>query len=365
MHASGRQLFWGEDIMLQYQNRISWCIAIFMAIFLLPYQAVADDIAESNKLFVQAAIFVRQADNSDNPVLASELYTKALRLLAEIEAKYPGTDLAVKIASYQQIGAISRNEIEKKLISNITTFRHSQKETEAPQIASSAPVIMPIPQPQEPIVINKASKSEIGSSDRRYFARLGVAHSAPEDLNVELNKEDTHGKATLSENTGFEVALGRNVGSSFKFEFELARRNFDAGSIEGTVTGKKRGSADPSGNVDFYNATLDGYYELPVAWPFKPYVGGGLGGAYVKANDISVPQKSDAGKRTFNNHAWVPSGALMAGINMPINTNLDFDLGYKYMMVGDVTGTRENKSGSSDIIKIHNFMAGLRYYFDQ
>jgi hypothetical protein len=39
------------------------------------------------------------------------------------------------------------------------------------------------------------------------------------------------------------------------------------------------------------------------------------------------------------------------------------DVGYKYMILGDLTGQSIGREGDSSTIDIHNFMANLRYYF--
>ena len=80
---------------------------------LLPFPSQAGDREEANKLFVQAARLVRQANAVESSAEAEGLYSKALGFLDTIEVKYPGTDLAVKIISNQNIGSINRGEIEE------------------------------------------------------------------------------------------------------------------------------------------------------------------------------------------------------------------------------------------------------------
>jgi len=53
----------------------------------------------------------------------------------------------------------------------------------------------------------------------------------------------------------------------------------------------------------------------------------------------------------------------MAGFTTPISDRLDLDISYKFSMIGDLTGSRDSRNGSTDLITINNFSAGLRYHF--
>ena len=75
----------------------------------------ADDNAATNKLFVEVVQMVKKAAAAP-PTEAIGLYEQALQNLDRIVATYPGSTLAVQIASGQSIGQVSRTDIEQALL---------------------------------------------------------------------------------------------------------------------------------------------------------------------------------------------------------------------------------------------------------
>jgi opacity protein-like surface antigen len=218
---------------------------------------------------------------------------------------------------------------------------------------------------QAPQVATNGEKREAGNEESNgLYGRLTVAYSAPND--IELKNERLSGTGSLSESAGFEVAIGKRVDEKWSFEIELARRNYEANRISSSTNGALK-VADPSGDVDVYTAGFNGYYGLNRFLKFRPHLGAGLGAAYVKANGITTVRQSNilgaANNESYNVHAWAPAGNLMAGFTTPIGDGLDLDIGYKFTMIGDLTGSRDNRDGSTDLITINNFSAGLRYQF--
>jgi opacity protein-like surface antigen len=357
---------------------VVWIASVLAATVLHSSQAAAEAKVEANRLFVKAASFVRLADTLRNdPSQAIGLYKLALGLLDQIESKYPGTDMAVKIVSYQKIGTIGRNVIEGKLshLLKLTGYSlgdpitvhqppasvsaQSEAAQEQPQLTKAPQT--PVPSPPEKQTTQYLPAVFVPPVDRTWYGRLGIGYSNPESIGGRAGTTlgTSVGDAELSDSAAYEVAFGRYLGSSFKLELEAGARNFDIDEVVGIKNQVKNiASSDVAGNVDLFTGMFNGYYDLPVSWRLKPYLGGGLGMAYVKANNVLT-----ARSRPFNNHAWVPVGAAMVGLDFPINEKIGFDLGYKYLILGDLTGSRDDKAGRSDIVKIHNVTGSLRYYF--
>ena len=102
------------------------------------------------------------------------------------------------------------------------------------------------------------------------------------------------------------------------------------------------------------------YYDLPTFNRFTPYVGGGIGMAFVDVRDttftdgvvVRLPNKSET------NFAW----ALMAGVGTDLGGGIVLDLGYRYLNMGEI-GVRDTAIGYNlriNDLSEHQFKAGIR-----
>ena len=112
------------------------------------------------------------------------------------------------------------------------------------------------------------------------------------------------------------------------------------------------------------------YVDLGNYHGFTPYVGAGVGAAYVMIDDI-VSQSGDGYRRSSaTRDDWNFAWALMAGSPTTSRRNLALDLGYRYLNLGDVeqryTGrTRgwRRRSFNYDDLQAHEIRVGMRYTF--
>jgi len=130
---------------------------------------------------------------------------------------------------------------------------------------------------------------------------------------------------------------------------------------------------------------LNGYLDLGNYSGFTPYVGGGIGAAYVRWDDynqtdtchMSVATATTClngtvstiySPTTFSsNKEWKPAASLMAGVSYDISQNLKLDVGYKYTYIsgGNATDNVNMWPGFAsvkyDAFNIHQVRIGLRY----
>lgn len=128
---------------------------------------------------------------------------------------------------------------------------------------------------------------------------------------------------------------------------------------------------------------LNGYLDLGNYSGFTPYVGGGIGAAYVRWDDynqtatcyLSVVTDCQNGTvstiynpTTYSsNEEWKPAASLMAGISYDISQNLKLDVGYKYTYIsgGNATDNVNLWPGFAsvkyDAFNVHQVRVGLRY----
>lgn len=121
-------------------------------------------------------------------------------------------------------------------------------------------------------------------------------------------------------------------------------------------------------NVNFQSrrvsaaAMLNAYYEFNNFDKFRPYIGAGIGIGWtdvydVRYNDIMVdsfaarnmvPIRKNSRSHEQFTFAW----SLMAGIAYQLTTNMDLDVGYRYMNYGDV------RSGGMTVVDYRPTVSG-------
>ena len=150
------------------------------------------------------------------------------------------------------------------------------------------------------------------------------------------------------------------------------KSDFDGSTVGTCTTGGGTvacTSIDESG-YEAWTLLANAYVDLGTYKGITPYVGAGIGGAYVKWHDLTntIPPGFDqSGVYTHNGSAdWRFAYALMAGVSYNVTHNLAVDLGYRFK---HISGGRmfEYASGTGPgfdrHIRVHEARAGLRYKF--
>ena len=108
-------------------------------------------------------------------------------------------------------------------------------------------------------------------------------------------------------------------------------------------------------NTKLYKHSLmaNAYFDYLTCTPWTPYVGAGIGAAYLKYNVAR-----GAEKKTVYNFAW----QVMGGVTYDINSNWALDAGYRYADLGQI---RKNRDGHTAKFKVrdHEILLGARYTF--
>ncbi len=102
-------------------------------------------------------------------------------------------------------------------------------------------------------------------------------------------------------------------------------------------------------NAKFNRVMANGYVDLRMSYYVRPYIMAGVGVAH---HNVSYRQEDFSG----SNFAWNAG----AGVGFHLNRNLAFDVGVKYIDLGDVKLEKEEKDFSFDAVETH---AGLRFMF--
>ena len=190
-----------------------------------------------------------------------------------------------------------------------------------------------------------AATSFAQAETARPYVSLGAGLNILEDTNISGGGSS----AGVNFNNGWALlgAAGVGVFDNVRVEAELAHRHNSVDNFSGDV----------SSNSLMANALYDIPFALGI---FKPYVGVGLGGARVKADNIGLG--GVFGNLNDSDSTWAYQG--IAGLSAPITDNLSFLLDYRYFSTfQDIemrTSTGVKGSGEYDN---HTIMVGLRWSF--
>jgi len=159
----------------------------------------------------------------------------------------------------------------------------------------------------------------------------------------------------------FGVGIGRYFGRGFRGDVSYEWRgktSFDAISTNCCATSTH---FDMKSQVVLANV----YYDFRPMGRIKPYIGAGIGAAYNETFGGSYPGNT-CGCTPYDGKAqWNLAWALMAGGSMAIDTRTHFDMGYRYINIGEVvTGPNrfDGKAGPySKELDAHELRFGIRY----
>lgn len=124
-------------------------------------------------------------------------------------------------------------------------------------------------------------------------------------------------------------------------------------------------------DIDVWTVMLNGYVDLATWNNITPYVGAGIGAAYVNAsNKTSFNPDGTSTSYDGSNGQWNFAWALMAGAEYAITPNWSVDAGYRYKNLGEAktvqlynVGTGTSREVWEDLTA-HEFRLGARYTFN-
>ncbi len=179
---------------------------------------------------------------------------------------------------------------------------------------------------------------------------------------------------------GGALAVGYNFDTRFgvpvRAELEYAVYSRVEGRTSGTSSnGSFTDSFGTKQKMDIQTLFLNAYYDIKTGSPLTPYVGGGIGAAFVESRSSSFYGVDGGGgtlsmheggtsARRNNNFAWNAG----AGIGWKVTEPLTVDLGYRFVYLGEVkskdwSGARGEVHTETDDVYMHQVTLGLRYEF--
>lgn len=170
------------------------------------------------------------------------------------------------------------------------------------------------------------------------------------------------------------MSLGAGVGYQINryLRADLTADYWFSSDFRGSTSGVCGGLPCVSSDESSYSTWLllaNAYADLGTYHGFTPYVGAGIGGAYVQWDDLHNTIDGDTTTHDGSSN-WRFAWALMAGTSYCLTDKLKLDVGYRYTRVNGgrmfelapTTGPGAGP-GFDDGFNVHEARAGLRYQF--
>ena len=160
---------------------------------------------------------------------------------------------------------------------------------------------------------------------------------------------------TVDHDPGFAGMLsgGYQFENNWRVQAELGARVNGVGGISGN------GSAAPrAGDVNVYSMMADAIYGVETGTKFTPYIGAGVGMAYVSAKDVEQIHGS-----RIDDSDTVFAYQGIAGIEYDIRSNLKAALDYRYFRTADMSFKTDAGNPVDADYEDHTITLGLRYMF--
>lgn len=155
----------------------------------------------------------------------------------------------------------------------------------------------------------------------------------------------------------FGGAAGMQFFDVVRGEVEVSFQQFDdLNNVYSAIPG----SFDNGTSVEALYFLANVWYDFELTPSIQPYVGGGVGGAWTEARSSNIaaagPEDEDIGF----------AFQVGAGVRIPVIENVDFDIGYRFKSVVDVS--YDNLAGpglgwSGGNLYSHNATAGITVHF--
>ena len=163
------------------------------------------------------------------------------------------------------------------------------------------------------------------------------------------------GKSVLQYNPGFnyEASTGYSWNNGFRTELEVFHSRADLDKISGGVGGN-------NGHLSNTDLFANGFYDLNTGTMYTPYIGAGIGAAYVNSNHIG--NLKDGSSLNGTNIEFAYQGIV--GVSAQLDDNWSVTADYRYIGTPDPKVHTSTGRGVYTENQSHNILLGIRYSLD-
>lgn len=136
-------------------------------------------------------------------------------------------------------------------------------------------------------------------------------------------------------------------------------------AMPSTYTGRILIPGDVTGKISSIDALFNLYFDMGTWFGFTPYIGAGVGAAYVNTSGYQSLLAPPFGTPADNSR-WNLAWAGMAGISYSLSHSLAVDIGYRYLNMGDAL-TASDPFGAMTFrnVSAQEVRVGLRWMFSE
>ncbi|HBF28309.1 outer membrane protein [Rhizobium sp.] len=228
----------------------------------------------------------------------------------------------------------------------------------------------PVPQGAPEVQIAEVSglylRGDVGYS----FNKLRGANYF-QGSNASLVDFDQHKiKNSYSLGAGVGYQINSHLRTDLTFDY-LGKSDF-TGSTHGSCGVSSACTSRDLTSMQAYTLMANAYVDLGTYAAVTPYIGAGMGGSYVKWNDLKNTSCANDGSgcddtETHNGRgSWRFAYQLMAGAAIDITCDWKADVGYRFRQTtsGDMFGYKDNGGPGRDKgFYSHDIHVGARYQF--
>ena len=176
------------------------------------------------------------------------------------------------------------------------------------------------------------------------------------------------------EETDNSFGLGLSVGADLGYYYDLPMRveleyayrgKAEFGQGPSVVLGSVPLMASHSFDITAHSLMANAFFDFNNDSMFTPYIGAGLGLAYLDTTYRASIQNGTTATVTTNNDNWNFAWNVGAGVAYHLSDNMALDLGYRYVDLGTAeagSAIVSNFTGSSSVdYTAHEVNVGLRF----
>ena len=229
-----------------------------------------------------------------------------------------------------------------------TIFAANAQAADVPRYRTLPPSPPPLPLQEKPLSVDEFVSGWYLRGDLGY--RFQHVRSASDPSTSDFVNNSIH-----------NAAMG-GLGAGYKAQWFRVDLTGDYGWRSLYSGTSASGASGVSNKIDTFTVMVNGYLDLGTWAHITPYVGAGIGGAYLSMSSYETTPVTVAAVPTVAR--WNVAWAAMAGLSYNLSHNLLVDIGYRHVALGDVIGGPTSNQIKIKALTGDEIRVGLRYLLD-